>query len=70
VRVHRAEDVEGDREPLEPEEERHQVRGGDEEDHASGRRREQGVVLADVVAPLVAPGDEHGQDARPGDDQG
>ena len=35
VRVHRAEDVERDREPLEPEEERHQVRGGDEEDHAS-----------------------------------
>ena len=69
VGVHRTEDVERDREPLEPEEERHQVRRRDEEDHARPGRGEQRVVLADVVAPPVAPGDEDGQHAGARDDQ-
>ena len=54
VDVDRAEDVERDREPLEPEEERHQVRRLDEERHAGARGREQRVVLGDVLARASA----------------
>src|SRR6266542_108306 len=58
VAVDRAEDVERQREPLEPEEERHQVVRGDEEGHPGAGRREQRVVLADVVvARALAVGD-------------
>ena len=68
MRVERAEDVEGDREPLEAEEERHQVSGRDEERHARAGRGEKGVVLAPVITAILTPGDEHGQRAGPGDD--
>ena len=51
VDLDRAEDVEADREPLEAEEEGHQVPGLDEEGHARAGRGEQGVVLADVLLP-------------------
>ena len=47
--VDRAEDVERDREPLQPQEERHQVVCGDEEAHAAARGRKHGVVLRDVL---------------------
>ena len=49
VGVERAEDVERDREPLEAEEQRHQVPGLDEEEHPGAGGREQRVVLADVA---------------------
>ena len=58
VGVHRAEDVEADREPLEPEEEREQVPRGDEEEHPRAGRGEQRVVLAAVEAPPLAPRDQ------------
>ena len=45
VDVDRAHDVERDREPLEAEEHRHQVRRPDEERHPGAGRREQRVVL-------------------------
>ena len=64
VRVERDEDVERDREPLEPEEERHQVPGRDEERHPAAGGGEQRVVLADVVAAPVAPRDEDGGERR------
>ena len=56
--VERDEDVEAEREPLEPEEERHQVLGAHEEDHPRAGSREQRVVLAVVVATALGPGDE------------
>ena len=64
VHVDRAEDVKRDREPLEPEEERHQVVRLDEEAHPRARGREQGVVLGDIVLtdPLGV-GNEDGEDA-------
>ena len=68
VRVERDEDVERDREPLEPEEERHQVPGRDEERHPAAGGREERVVLADVVAAAVAPRDEHGGEPEAGDE--
>ena len=65
VDVDRAQHVERDREPLEAEEERHQVRGLDEERHAGAGRREQDVVLGDVLlAHRLAVGDEHGDERR------
>src|SRR5581483_6270068 len=68
VDVDRAEDVEGDREPLEPEEERHQVRGLDEERHAAAGGEER-VVLGDVLlAPALAVGEED-RDASAGGDE-
>ena len=68
MRIERAEDVEGDREPLESEEERHQVARRDEERHARAGGGQQRVVLACVVAPVLAPRDEHRQRAGAGDD--
>ena len=59
VRVERAQHVESDREPLERQEHRHQVRRGDEEDHPGARRGEERVVLADVRAAPVARREEH-----------
>ena len=57
--------VERDREPLEPEEERHQVRRLHEERHSGARRREQREVLGDVlVAHPLAVGDQHRDGAR------
>ena len=54
--VHRAEDVERDREPLETEEQRHQVAGRDEEDHPGAGDPEEREVLTDVVtAPVAVP---------------
>ena len=47
--VDRAEDVERDREPLEPQEERHQVVRGDQEAHAGAGRGQEGVELGDVL---------------------
>ncbi len=67
MRVERDQDVEGNREPLEAEEQRHQVPRRDEEGHAATRGGEEGVVLPDVVAATIAPGDEHGGEAEPGD---
>ena len=49
IAVDRAEDVERQRQPLEPEEERQQVVRADEEDHPGPGGREQRVVLRDVV---------------------
>src|SRR5947208_682095 len=67
--VDRAEDVERDREPLEPQEERHQVVGGDEEAHAGAGRRQEGVVLGDVlVAHPLGVGDADREQARARDD--
>src|SRR3990172_186399 len=65
VRVEGAEDVEDDREPLEAEEEGHQVPGLDEEEHPGAGGREQRVVLAHVGAPATVPGDEDGERAGP-----
>src|SRR5207248_8549358 len=42
-------DVEGDREPLEREEERHEVRGADEERHSRRRREQEREELRDVL---------------------
>src|SRR5664279_478632 len=53
VVVDRAQDVEGDREPLEREKERHQVRGADEEGHAGDAGEQQREVLGDVVVTPV-----------------
>ena len=69
VDLDRAEDVEADREPLEPEEERHQVGRLDEEGHARPGRDQKGVVLADVVlAHAGRVRDEHGEQARAHDE--
>ena len=65
VDVDRAEGVEADREPLERQIQRHQVRGLDEERHPGRRRGQQRVVLGDVlVAPALPIGDEDGHAAR------
>ena len=67
--VDRAEDVKRDREPLEPEEQRHQVVRRDEEAHAAARRGEQRVVLGDVlVAHALGVGDADREQARAADD--
>src|SRR5581483_2176432 len=64
VDVDRRQHVERDREPLEPEEERHQVRRLDEERHPGACGGEQRVVLGDVlVAHPLAVGEEHGDGA-------
>ncbi len=68
MRVERDEDVERDREPLEPEEQRHQVAGRDEERHPAAGRSEECVVLAHVVAAAIAPRDEHGGEPEAGDE--
>ena len=69
VDLDRAEDVEADREPLEAEEERHQVGRLDEEGHARPGRDQKGVVLADVVlAHAGRVRDEHGEQARAHDE--
>ena len=60
VRVEGAEDVQRDREPLQPEEQRHQVGRLDEKGHAAAGSCEEREVLADVVAALCAPRDQHG----------
>src|SRR6266516_1931518 len=63
--VDRAEDVERDREPLQPQEERHQVVRRDEEAHAGARRSQEGVELGDVlVAHPVGVRDADRQQAR------
>ena len=67
--VDRAEDVEGDREPLEPEEERHQVVGEAEKDHPAAGRREERVVLAAVLPEPLAVGDADREQSGGGDDQ-
>ena len=60
VDVDRRQHVERDREPLETEEERHQVRRLHEERHAGACRSEQRVVLGHVfVAHLLPVRDEH-----------
>ena len=69
VDVDRAHHVERDREPLEPEEERHQVRRLHEERHPGARGCEQRVVLGDVLlAHPLAVGDEHGDEPAARDD--
>ena len=70
VDVDRAHDVEADREPLEREEERHQVVRGDEEGHPGAGGREQRVVLGVVAVPArLAVRDADGEEARAGEDQ-
>ena len=60
VDVDRAHHVERDREPLEADEQRHQVRGLHEEVHPGSRRGEQREVLGDVLlAHPLAVGDQH-----------
>ena len=54
VVVDRAHDVERDREPLEREEERHEVRGADEERHAARRREEEREELRHVVVAAAS----------------
>ena len=55
VAIDGAEDVEADREPLQPQEEGDQVVRADEEHHPASGRREERVVLADVIlAPALA----------------
>ena len=49
------EDVEAEREPLEAEEQRHEVVGSDEEDHPGAGGREERVVLGVVLAAPLAP---------------
>ena len=69
VAIDRTEDVQGDREPLQRQEQRHQVVRGDEEHHSAAGRREQRVVLADVVlAPALAIRDRDREQTRAGDD--
>ena len=70
VDLDRAEDVQADREPLEAQEEGHQVPGLDEEGHARAGRGEEGVVLADVLlAHAGRVGDADREQARRHDDQ-
>ncbi len=70
VDLDRAEDVEADREPLQAEEERHQGRRLDEEDHAAATGREQREVLADVLAARsLSVRDPDRQEAGAGHDQ-
>src|SRR5207245_1753595 len=67
--VDRAEDVERDREPLEREEEGHQVVRADEERYARTGRGEEGVVLGDVLAAAAfGVGAADGEQACTGDD--
>ena len=69
VDLDRAQDVEADREPLEAQEERHQVPGLDEEGHARAGRGQERVVLADVLLPHPGGvGDADRQQARAHDD--
>ena len=69
VDVDRAEDVEADREPLEPEEERHQRACRRQERHPGARPRDEGVVLGDViVGHRLGVGGADGEQARAGDD--
>ena len=69
VHVDGAEDVQRDREPLEAEEQRHQVVRRDQEDHSGARRGEQCEELAGVF-PAAAPGigDGDTEEAGAGDD--
>ena len=67
--VVRAEDVERDREPLEAEEERHEVRRGDEEDHPRGGSQEERVVLGAVPSEAVSHGDRRRQQADRADEE-
>src|SRR6185437_9635634 len=69
VDVDRREDVERDREPLEPEEQRHQVRGLYEERHPGACGGQQRVVLGDMlVAELLAHREQDGDRAGACDD--
>src|SRR5512132_3926312 len=69
VDLDRTEDVEADREPLQPEEQRHQVVRLHQERHAAARRGQQRVVLAHVAAARpLAVRDADGEEARTGDD--
>ena len=70
VELDRAEDVERNREPLQPEEERHQVVGLHEERHTAAGRRQQRVELGCVrPARAAAVGDPDGQDPGSRHDQ-
>src|SRR5262249_44928990 len=66
--IDRAEDVERDREPLEPQEEGHQVVRRDEEAHACPGRGEQRVELRDVLAHSPPEGDADAEQAGAADD--
>ena len=70
VVVDRAHDVERDREPLEREEEHHEVPGADEERHAGGRGEEEREELRDVVvvASHVLPRDERHRETDAAED--
>src|SRR6185503_1571519 len=63
----RTEDVERDREPLEPEEHRHQVVGGDEEAHACRGGEQEGVVLAHPLPEDIGVRDSHCEEPGAGD---
>jgi len=60
--------VEADREPLEPEEERHQVVGADEEQHPAAGCGKERVVLAVVLAHALPVGDRGGEQGRARED--
>ena len=69
VAIDRAEDVQTDREPLQRQEERHQVVRADEEDHPAAGCCKERVVLADVIlAPALAIRDRDRDQTRAGDD--
>ena len=69
VAIDRAEDVQADREPLQRQEERHQVVRAGEEHHSGSRSRKKRVVLADVIlTPALAIRDRRRNQTRAGND--